>query len=56
MTKEEFKKRWDSNDDGGGIRNNDIAKCAVSWGLYNRPKIHSLRKVTEAVLKAAKCN
>lgn len=33
MTKAQFKKRWDSNEDGGGITFDDIARCAVEWGL-----------------------
>lgn len=30
MTKEEFKVRWESNENGGGITFNDIANCAIS--------------------------
>lgn len=33
MTKEKFKKRWESNDNGGGITYEDIAKCAIKWGI-----------------------
>lgn len=29
MTKAQFKKRWDSNEDGGGITFDDIAQCAI---------------------------
>lgn len=28
MTKEQFKKRWESDDRGGGITFNDVADCA----------------------------
>ena len=51
MTKEEFKTRWESSDDGGGIIFNDIAKCAVDWGL-TKP----IFDVLYAVLKAANTN
>ena len=35
MTPEEFKARWDSDEDGGGITYADIAACAIAWG-YRR--------------------
>lgn len=53
MTKEEFKTRWDSNDEGGGITFDDIAECAVKWGLYSKPKIHPMNEVSKAVLEKA---
>lgn len=53
MTKEEFKKRWESNDQGGGITYNDIAECAQEWGLYPTPRIHPIHEVRYQVLKAA---
>lgn len=56
MTKAEFKIRWESNDDGGGITFDDIAKCAVEWGINSRPKISPISKVVYAVLKAAGTN
>lgn len=56
MTKEEFKKRWESNDEGGGITFEDIAYCATKWGLYSTPKIHRMDNVRYAVLKAANTN
>lgn len=31
MTKDEFKARWESNEDGGGINFDDIAECAKAW-------------------------
>lgn len=55
MTKEEFKKRWESDDDGGGITFDDIADCAKEWKLYLRPKIHNMSIVADTVLKAAGC-
>lgn len=53
MTKEEFKQRWESNDDGGGITSEDIADCAKEWGLFDRPRICEMQKVIDAVLKYA---
>ena len=53
MTKEEFKIRWESNADGGGITNEDVANCAEAWGLYRTPRIHPIREVVDSVLKAA---
>lgn len=55
MTKEEFRKRWDSGSDGGGITFDDIAKCAQDWGIDSRPRIHELNEVVEKVIKAAGC-
>ena len=56
MTKEEFKNRWESDDDGGGITFDDIADCAKVWGLYSTPRIHDIFEVRRAVLKAAGTN
>jgi len=53
MTKEEFKIRWESNENGGGITYEDIANCAKEWGLYDRPKTCDMGQVTESVLKFA---
>lgn len=54
MTKIEFKKRWDSDENGGGITFDDIADCAKAWGLFATPRIHEIGKVVAAVVKAAK--
>jgi hypothetical protein len=54
-TKEEFKKLWDSNNNGGGITYDDIADCAKSWGLFSTPRIHQMSKVKNKVVKAAGC-
>ncbi len=56
MTKKEFKTRWESNDEGGGITYDDIAECAVKWGIYSRPRICDINEVQYAVLKAANTN
>jgi hypothetical protein len=53
MTKDEFKKRWESDEDGGGITFNDAADCAVAWGLMTSPRTKPIHKVLYTVLKAA---
>jgi hypothetical protein len=53
MTPEEFKTRWESNTNGGGITFDDIADCAMAWGICSKPKIRPIDKVTDAVLKRA---
>ena len=56
MTKEEFKARWESNDDGGGITFDDIADCAVAWGLFRTPRTARIDLVRYRVLVAAGTN
>lgn len=56
MTKEEFKARWESNDNGGGLTFDDVADCAKEWGLFHTPRIHPIGAVRYAVLKAANTN
>lgn len=53
MTKEEFKARWESNDVGGGISFDDVADCAVAWGLFRTPRTSQINRVLYRVLKAA---
>lgn len=53
MTKDEFKRRWDSDDSGGGITYEDIANCYVAWGLGSTPRIKPIHQVRYVVLKAA---
>lgn len=53
MTKEEFKQRWESNDDGGGITFDDIADCAVAWGISRTPRTSRIDMVRYRVLAAA---
>lgn len=55
MTKQEFKTRWDSDDNGGGLTYEDIATVAKEWGLYSRPMICPMSEVLSAVLRAADC-
>lgn len=53
MTKEEFKTRWESNDNGGGICYGDIADCAVAWGISRTPKTRRMDVIRYQVLKSA---
>jgi hypothetical protein len=55
MKKEEFKKRWDSDENGGGLTMDDVADCAKEWGLYSRPRTAQIDTVLAAVLAAADC-
>lgn len=56
MTREEFKARWEKDDNGDGLTFDDVAECAKEWGLYNTPRTHNILKVKEAVLKYAGVN
>lgn len=53
MTREEFKKRWESGEDGGGITFDEVAKCAKDWGLLANPLCHQIDKVVSMVCNAA---
>ena len=53
MTKEQFKKRWKSDDNGGGITFDDIADCAVAWGVAAKPRVMPIDTIRYRVLKAA---
>lgn len=53
MTKEEFKERWESDEEGGGITYDDIAKCAEGWGLYDRPRTKDMQTVAKKVVEAS---
>jgi hypothetical protein len=56
MTKEEFKEKWESNDEGGGITFDDIADCAISWGISKYPKTRPINLIRYQVLQAANTN
>lgn len=56
MTKEEFKEKWESDENGGGITFNQIADCAVKWGIAQKPRILPIDYVRYMVLKAADTN
>jgi len=53
MTKTTFKKMWDKDD--SNITFDDIAQCAIEWGLYKNPKTERIDIVANAVTKVAKC-
>jgi len=53
MTKEEFKIRWESDEDGGGISFGDVADCAREWGLSSNPKTSDMMKTLNTVLESA---
>lgn len=53
MTKQEFKTRWESNADGGGIVMDDVVDCAQEWGVCSRPRTRQMSKVLYTVLLAA---
>jgi hypothetical protein len=53
MDKQEFKRRWESNENGGGITFDDIAECAIEWGISSRPRTMQMDKVQYKVLQAA---
>lgn len=56
MTRNEFKKRWESDDEGGGITFDDIADAAIAWGISSSPKAMPILKVRYLVLAAAGTN
>ena len=53
MQKHEFRERWESDEAGGGITFEDIAKCAVEWRIARYPKTMRMDVITYRVLKAA---
>ena len=53
MTKEEFARRWDSDEDGGGITYDDIADCAVAWGITSSPRTQPVDDIARKVVKAS---
>jgi len=53
MNKEEFKKKWESNDNGGGITYDDVAEYAIQWGISDRPRTCNMSIVRYRVLKEA---
>lgn len=53
MTQSEFKRRWESDDCGGGITFDDIAEVAKQWGVASSPRTMPIDLVTYKVLKTA---
>ena len=56
FTREKFKELWEANSAGSGITFNDIAECAVAWGISRNPRTSPLDEITYKVLKAAQVN
>lgn len=56
LSRQQFKQKWESSDDGGGITFNDIAECAVNWGLCLKPKTQNMNFIRYIVLKEANTN
>lgn len=52
-SKEKFKELWEANGCGSGITYDDIADCAVAWGISECPRIRPIDDITYRVLKAA---
>lgn len=55
-TKEDFKRLWEANEHGSGITFDDIAECAVAWGISSHPRTRPIDEITYKVLKAAQVN
>jgi len=53
MTKEEFRVRWDSDERGGGITYNDIAECAIAWGINSYPRTAPIDLIKKLVVKVS---
>lgn len=56
MNKEEFKKRWESNENGGGITNEEVAECYIKWGLGSSPYTKTINYVIWKVCESANTN
>lgn len=52
-SKEDFKRLWEANKYGSGITYDDIADCAVAWGISYNPRLGPINEITYKVLKAA---
>lgn len=55
-TKEDFKRLWEANDNGSGITYDDIAECAIAWGISSNPRTRPMDDITYQVLIAAGVN
>lgn len=53
LTKPQFKRLWESDDEGGGLTFDDIADCAKEWGLYPSPRTARIEMVLYSVLDVA---
>ena len=54
MTREEFKRRWESDEAGGGITNEDIEQCAYAWKIAKKSDGYSRPQLIALVTAAAK--
>lgn len=55
-TKEKFKELWEANEWGSSITYDDIADCAVAWGISYNPRLGPINEIAYKVLKAAQVN
>jgi len=53
MSKEEFKRRWEKDEYGDGITFDDIAECAIAWGITPTPRIRNMWSIRDQVIAAA---
>lgn len=53
MNKSEFKERWESDENGSDITFDDVAACAIKWGITKTPRAMPMDQVRYEVLKAA---
>lgn len=53
MTKEEFKRRWEDYDHSNPMTFDDLARCAIEWGICDKPRTLSPIKLRYHVLVAA---
>lgn len=54
-SKQEFKEKWESDDNGGGITVADVAACAIAWGVCSNPRTRPMSRVLDLVVQAAGC-
>lgn len=55
-TKEKFKELWEANSTKSGITYDDIADCAVAWGILEYSRTRPIDYIKYRVLKAAGVN
>ena len=55
-TKEEFKRLWETDEYVPAPTYDDIADCAIAWGISSHPRTRPIDEITYKVLKAAQVN
>ncbi len=55
-TKEEFKRLWETDEYVPAPTYDDIADCAIAWGISSHPRTRPIDEITYRVLKAAQTN